>query len=283
MLQRSVDLKLAPTITHALFGASNGQCAINDQIWNECKNLGYSTMRFSLQEDFIKKILITNPHINTVLLSYNPYIYYKFTDEQFHNYTSPLFAKHSAHIAYTSYYDIVAKYTAKQILLYFSGNWIIANPSFDVMRGYDRLRCHNLHHGQWSIENYDANFPTQIDVSYEEAKKTCNIELQSIRDIITFCHDHNINVVILWTPMYHLDRWISSSGFDDFLSTLDKRIRIADYSDFTMPDDDYYADVQHLNDKGSDYFSTYIKTHGLKTESLEEYLKRKGKTLSNAE
>ena len=50
---------------------------------------------------------------------------------------------------------------------------------------------------------------------------------------------------------------------------------VADYSSFVFPDISYYGDVYHLNYRGAEYFSNYIKENGWHLETTEKYYNRK--------
>lgn len=82
-------------------------------------------------------------------------------------------------------------------------------------------------------------------------------------------------MVVLNTPIYKtLGVFLDDDGYKKLiLSELGDSTLIADYICFEFPDDSYYGDVEHLNKKGAEYFSSYIAKNGVSFQYLVDYCK----------
>lgn len=266
-----VKWKIDPKVTTVIFGNSTGESAINDAILDNCANLCKSGATYNLNRYFILPVLEANPHIETVVLCYGPFTYTHFSDQDFYEAKPFYFREYAGFISFLGF-KIFNKFSSKQVVnALLKSNYL--PYALPLKCGYRRLTTNNIHHGGWSVESYDCQYPTKIDIPYKDSKKTHGLEHQALREIISFCLERRLKVVLMATPKYHIDRWFGRKGYEDFLSTLDESVQIADYDSFPMPSDEYYADVQHLNYRGADYFSSHLKNNGLKSVPLTEYLK----------
>lgn len=273
--RQNTNLIIKPQATTAVFGSSTGQCAINDSILDNYQNIGASGTYYTVLENLIHKIITNNPQIKTVIFCYDPYLYSIYPDEETINFPPSRYSPFSGYLILSNA-NTLNKFTLKQLIRLYIGSNLLLYPTTRTSYGYRRL--------PYKINSeipYDKPLERGLttakkkDIPYAVSQITHSQDQTALRNAISFCLSRKLDIIILSTPMYHLDQWYGSTGYDDFLSTLDKSVKIADYWCFPMPSDEYYGDAIHLNGKGSDYFSTHIKEHGLKLESLEEYLARK--------
>lgn len=268
-------LNIPPTKTTVVFGASNGQCAINDNILSSYINCGYPAVSYYTEKEFIRSLIDRNPHISTVIFSYTPFIYNTYSDEfQFEQfaymvkYMCPYLFYKESELPPLEIFKVFFRLPSELINHF---------DSLNTIPGYDRRVGCKIRHGHWSEEWYDERYPSVIDLPYKETVSTHRMNHDALREVIGYCLMKGKKVIIFMAPLYHFDRWFGRNGYDQFIGTLDQSVLIADYIDFPMPSDEFYYDVQHLNDLGSDYLSKYIKSHGLRTESITEYLERRRK------
>ena len=147
--------------------------------------------------------------------------------------------------------------------------------------GYSENKRENLHSStaEWSIKWYnDRHQYTPNDSIYnkEWIVNNCQENDIAIKRAISICKQRNVTVVLLFTPLYHFEKWCPINGFCDYMKDYPDDTLIADYEDFEFPDDSYYGDVHHLNSKGADYFTSYLAKNGIKVQKLHEWLREKG-------
>lgn len=268
-----VKWRVDANVTTVAFGNSTGETSINDALLDNMKNLCKSGTPYTLNQHFITHVIETNPQIRTALFCYDPFTYAHASDKGLQEARPSYFREYSGLVSYMGF-DIFRQFNSSQIFsALLKSNYLLHIPRMTI--GYRRLTINNLHHGGWGTEAYDKTYATVLDRPYAETRQTQRIEQQALRYVISFCQERGVKVIILLTPMYQIDRWFGRKGYEDFLSTLDERVFIADYSTLPMPSDDYYGDVQHLNYKGATYFSEYLKQNGLQAVPIKDYLKQR--------
>lgn len=269
-LKKSLDLRAPAEVTTAVFVNSTGECAIDDSILDDYKNYCASGLNYYMAEEYIKEALKQSPQIKTAVLCFDCFQYMSYSNRGIGNYKPSEYSFYSGFIAFDEL-KILHKYSLSEVIkLTISSNLLIS--PLKAQFGYNRLVRYKLRE---SIEKWNQLYPEIKDIPYEETKVESSYNISALLRIIHFCRQKGVNVVILSTPMYHLERWYGRTGYYDFLNTLDESVQIADYSDFSMPSDDCYGDVIHLNYKGAEYFSKHLKGHGLQAIPVKEYLKNK--------
>ena len=103
-------------------------------------------------------------------------------------------------------------------------------------------------------------------------KSHCKYQLDYLRKIRDYCMKHNKTLIILSTPIFKIPDMIDYAGYHDLLrEELGDSALVADYSRFEFPDTTCYADLEHLNYRGAEYFSKHIAREGLKLQYAIDY------------
>lgn len=274
-------IQAKPDVSTAVFGSSTGECAINDEMLEHYKNFCYSGLRLAIGADFYKAVIDANPQFQTIILCFDRFQFYSHSDKVILGEKASYYRAFSNHIAYFQLETIRSLSTEMLVKCYIGANVMLFSPR-KVSFGYRKIIGSKLRQPGflWNDVYFDKMYKIKKDIPYNATIKTHRLNQNALKSLIAHCHRMNKTVVILSTPMYHLDNWFGRKGYEDFLGTLDERVLIADYSDFPMPSDDYYGDVIHLNYKGAEYFSKHLKEYGLQAIPVKEYLKLK-KTDSN--
>ena len=99
-------------------------------------------------------------------------------------------------------------------------------------------------------------------------------QIEYLKKIKLYCDEHKKTLIILSTPVYKIPDMIDDSGYRQLIrAELGDSALIADYSRFEFPDSSYYGDLEHLNNKGAEYFSRHIAQNGLKLSYAIDYCK----------
>ena len=264
---QNASLKADSKVTTAVFGNSVGETSINDTILDDYANYCISGTSFYILEDFIYSAVDANPRIKRIVLTFDPNLYH-YGDDGFNNASIEYYRNHFPLAVYSGF-KMFDRYTFPQVCKFLSYARL-SKPHY----GYSRINRRNIHQGQWSVPWFNERHKELQDIPYEKNILISSLNLTALRRIADRLISQGKEVVILSTPTYHLDNYFGRKGYNDYLSTLNDAVLIADYSDFQMPSDDYYGDVVHLNDIGSDYFSNHIKEFHLKSEPLKTYLQQ---------
>ena len=102
----------------------------------------------------------------------------------------------------------------------------------------------------------------------------CSFQIEFLKRIKEYCNEHKKTLIVLSTPVYKIPDMIDDSGYYSIIrSELGDSALIADYSRFEFPDSTYYADLEHLNSRGAEYFSKHIAQNGLELKYAIDYCK----------
>lgn len=268
-----------------VIGNSMGETSLNDSILENWTNQCQSGTEYS---DFIvplDKMLNENSQIDTVCIisgKFNLGIWLT-KDSSFIDTEVNAYLAKSKYV----YLNILDKQYAIDHLSrkYFYLIPFAKNVRFYIPEkfgGYLYLQRHNLFNPNknWGITEYEQHLNkrgTRIH-SLEEIKRTHSIQIKFLKRLIDICHRKKVVCVLLDTPCYHMDKYCDDKGYQQLLATLPDSVRWANYTNFQLPDTSYYGDVHHLNHLGAEFFSRYIKKHGLKSISIAKLKKKSGAT-----
>lgn len=230
----------------------------------------------------LRRIIETNSQIDTVWINHGRFQMNRITDDfgptsslQYMR-TMLLFMLGNNNPDVTSYFRKQPMYYAA-ILTPDLLN-LVRNNIFDYGFGYHELD------GELLIEKKEILFAHRekemnemggISPSKEWIYEHSNLTHVMVNEIITLCKEKGIVPVLFNTPLYQFDRWCSADGYKEYLKDMDQSILIADYENFTFPDDSYWNDIIHLNTKGATYLSEEIAKKGLKIQTIEDWAKER--------
>lgn len=253
-------------------GPSNTAFSWNDRIIKDTKNLSQTALTMGGCYNVIKWAVEYNKtKIDTVYLgaSLIGIIYNNDTE------INPMFEEDKRLLDYDYYFKefcLDPEYIKIAI-----GSFGRTNFSKRSLGGtYEDLNRDRLHHRRASDKlNRIKECAGDEGWTENNIRKLCAYQVDHLKRINQYCKDHNIALVFLSTPVYHFDEKISDRGYRDFIkSEFGDSALIADYSRFEFPDDTYYADIEHLNKKGAEYFSKYIEEHGVDLQYSIDYCKK---------
>lgn len=292
VLVLSIPIILKPTMNFRInenknvlcVGNSVGLNGVNDAILTNWKNICHDAARYILINGELKEVLDQNSKIDTVVITAGlPTFRYSeipghFELNLFQNFRSQIL-----------FLDTADKYELAQysdFLAFLATDFLISLrvlPTFDINENHYRMhnKTENLFNleSNFSVYAYQKSLEQRKGKAYsmELLKKINYIQCYGIKKMLKICKEHQVVPVLLNGPCYHLERYYDDSGYRQFVKELGDSILVADYTDFQFPDKSYYQDVHHLNTKGGNYFSAYIKKHGLKLQYAIDYYQRNAK------
>ncbi|MBR5074770.1 MAG: hypothetical protein IKX26_06030 [Bacteroidales bacterium] len=260
-------------IHYVVAGPSNAQFAWNDRIIPHSKNLCFTALSMGACYNTVKWAVEYNgTKIDTVCLGAS-FIGILFNDD---SRIDPRFEEEKRLLDYDDFFHQF-RHDSRYLKMAISSfsNTLVGKRRMGG--GYQDLTRNKLHHPK-AFDRVKKVKEMAGEGGWTEAKirEKCQYQIRHLRRIKEYCDNHNITLVILSTPVYKIDEILSDDGYRSLLKNeLGDSTLIADYSNFKLPDDSYYADVEHVNQKGAEYFSKYIAEHGLTLQYAIDYCNAK--------
>ena len=245
-----------------LFGHSHPECAFNDSLISNFKNLSHSSEPYFYTYQKIKKVLSQNPQIETVLIEYsNNQIDEKMNDWTWgYKYMSNMFPQYVSFMDKSDidlliennpkdFMNCMSISTRKNLIRLFTWNYNFS----DGMGGYlriDKLRKATNDAEKGAVNNNIGNSSTNIS----------SVNINYLQKIIAYCHTQHKKVFLIRSPLHKKYEYLKNEK--DFTRIRNEKfsdIEFLDINKFPLNDDDF-ADYGHLNYKGSTKFSKWFNT-----------------------
>ncbi len=257
---------------HILFlGDSNTQCAINDSIISSAINLSSSSESYFQSYLKLKEVLRVNYQIDTIILSFSPINIFKEYKTINFEMLRGCFPIYYSWMNSTDFYMLLKSNPYATISLIPT----LIRPAFK--NNINKLRNREI---QLNIGGYlqlERNILPMVLRKLKTGKPMpfftlprqpviSKFELFYLKKIQHFCAQKDKKLFFINTPKrielirhsnYHKVKFMQIYA-KDF-----KAIKYIDCSNFPMKNSDY-GDLVHLNKNGSNFFSSYIQSKGLK-------------------
>jgi hypothetical protein len=247
--------------TILVIGDSHTECAIDDSIFTHSFNISHSGTVYLYSYIKLRKILIENPHIDTVLVSFHGGSIQKSMDEWtvgdkyilglVPNYVSLLQREElPVFINNPTFYSAIIKVPVKCIraVLKFMVKHTLTYKDLYI-GGYLKLDRYRL---QQEIEQVENN--TVLATEYSD------YQIDYLLKIVALCAEKNVTLILFNTPTYDVEKYGNLKALHNFYNTYLPGTKYLDYSNFILPDYGY-GDIGHLNFKGAEIFSTYLASN----------------------
>ncbi|WP_460219704.1 hypothetical protein [Psychroserpens sp. MEBiC05023] len=261
-INKHANFKLSPHITKIVLGNSQPECAFDDTLISQFKNLANSGESYFYSYQKLKQVLKQNPQINTVFIELNPTTILIREDEKI---WQDRFIKHQVpnNLSFFNFSDHKILATKnhmgyQQALL--KGlkrnlNRIVNNEYnfIDSIGGYRRVKWNHM---ASILDTLSYDVKTQYS---EKQKKTSLYDIEYLKKMIDLCNLKSINIQFVRSP-YH-SKFIGRKYevlFQKYREKHFKDIVFLDFKDFILEDSEY-GDLQHLNYKGALKFSKWFE------------------------
>lgn len=233
-----------------IMGHSHTEGAINDAILKRSINLSNAARPLTASCNYINKITIDNPHIDTVLLAINANLISSLETKFMWNKNRKI----SNSMLFLGSINQDANYCMKNPYIFcsllFSG-FYIGNNSIGSFQSSKRNKLNldlQLHHNTFPLK-------AEIDTTlYEYQKLLATKKLLDLR---------GVHLILVDTPKYNPgNQMIEQIKFHTLLKEYLPEFDYIDYVSFPLPND-CYGDVTHLNYKGAELFSRYLQENGI--------------------
>lgn len=260
-----------PNSVHSLIlGHSQPECAFNDSLISNVKNMAQGGEAYFYTYQKIKKLLPENPQIKTVYLSFsNNQIEprmdeWTYDDEHLGNY----FPKYAAQLDGEDY-ALLLQHNYKAVL---SGELkaLKNNLTFLAKGENDFLKNNNwggyLYLKRNKLDSIiKVNFIQTIKKEFSHSVSTINVSY--LKKIVEFCQQKNVKIIFYRTPVHPiLFNEYNEQKFQQLRKQKFAKIPFLDFHDFKLTNDEM-GDFDHLNFKGARKFSLHFNEFSKKIEN----------------
>ena len=255
---------------YIVIGHSHPECAFNDSLIDNFKNLGESVEAYFYTYFKVKKVLEQNPYIETVFIDYS---------------TNQLVEEANLRIWNEKY--IINRYVKLSPFMTIPEKKILAKNNFTsffksgayiAQNRITEIATNNYNYTEkvggyrnLSVSKIDSLLKTDYK-SLENKYETSKVNIRYLEKTIELCQNYNKEVVLIRCPVH---RVYSLNENDSLLhhiqDSLFKEIPFFDFSNFPLLDNEF-ADFGHLNYKGakkfSVWFNTFIKEGNINKNSI---------------
>lgn len=252
--------RLEPNIKSVVIGDSHPECALNDYLISDFKNLGQYGESYFYTFIKTKQILRDNPLIETIFIEYSNNSIASSIDQQIwsNKYINFRYPNYSAHMDIEERMLLI-KRNLKAV--------IIATP-ITLKKQILRMINNNYNYvettGGYSYETKNnIEFKLIKPLIFDKAKmveiNTVAIyNLYYLDKIIALCKERNVEIYLMRSPLHRNSLYLTNENL--FQSIKKKKfpdIEFLDFKDFPLTDDDF-RDFDHLNYRGAKKFSLWF-------------------------
>lgn len=260
-----------PKSVHSLIlGHSQPECAFNDSLISNVKNMAQGGEAYFYTYQKIKKLVPENPQIKTIYLSFsNNQIEprmdeWTYDDEHIGNY----FPKYAAQLDGEDY-ALLLQHNYKAVL---AGELkALKNNLTFLVKGETNFLSNNnwggyLHLKRNKLDSIiKVNFIRKIKKEFSDSVSTINVNY--LEKIVEFCQQKKVKIILYRTPVHPiLFNEYDEQKFQHLRKQKFAQIPFLDFHDFKLTHDEM-GDFDHLNYKGARKFSIYFDGFSKKIEN----------------
>lgn len=262
IISSKADFKLGSTYQYAIFGNSRPECAFDDTLIDNFKNLSQSGESYFYTQIKLKEILDNNPELSTIFIGYgNSNINIENKQKMFQQdalgYRNPIYSPFFSVEDYRFLLS-VEKAELKSVLQTYPISLRrkiirVVRQNFrylDEIGGYQSLTTNQ-------IDSLVRVFDT-IQIKPLTEREIFTESIDYLREMVDLCKEKNKKVYLVRCPQhsgypFRINEKIQLKILDDFFSD----VVFLDFSKFPIADEEF-MDFTHLNQKGAERFSTWF-------------------------
>lgn len=250
LIRNNATFKIKDKTNCIVLGSSHSACSFDDCFVHNLENFSRSGESYCYTYIKLKKLLEANPGIKTVIVEFsNPFIYdseeWLWSDKyiQYHYITfAPFFTFDDNKILFNGHlksligaYPFFVKFAIKKVL----------KKEYEYAYSY----------GGHEVRNEVITKNVQPDF---QDGKISRVNLVFLDKIVNYCEQSNVQLIFVRSPL-HSDYiyWKNELQFQQIRNDRYGHIPFIDFGNY-INNDEYFADYQHLNQKGAELFSKVI-------------------------
>ena len=256
-----IDYKINPNVTDIYIGDSHIECAVNDKLLNNSKNIATSSESFYFSFYKLKKTIEKNKNIKTVYLGFSFHSLSNYYD----NFIS---GKYSNSVSPKYFFTVPVK--EKISLIYWNHENLIPYSKNVIKIGYNYL----FNKRTFSFGGYSNSFANTTAVKTSMEKRIqfqfysgnvlnnfSDINLLYLDKIINLCKVNKVNLLIINTPLHsYYQNKIPKNYILKYNETIRKyNLKCINLSGLSFSDSCFIPDGDHLSEKGANQFTKALK------------------------
>lgn len=258
IIGKKAGFKIKDTDTLVIFGHSHAECAYNDSLISNFKNLSSSGESYFYTFAKVKKVIAQNPQIKTVLIEFSNNQVSKRMDEwiwgddfmlEKYQIYAPFLALQEHKFLFThnykGYINSLSFALKKQIFTILTNNYAYT----DIVGGYLYNKVNKVD-SLIAVQKSSVNTATYSEISDENIK--------CLREIIDFCHQNHKQVFLIRTPTHRAYQTLKNEAtFQHIRHKYFDSIPFLDLAGFPINNAEF-ADLEHLNYYGARKYSIWF-------------------------
>lgn len=261
IIYKNANFKINENIDKIIIGHSQPECAFNDSLIPNFKNLSKSAEAYFYNYQKLKKVLEQNPQIQEVFIEFNPTNIMEREDQKiwmdkyinrnlphYYSFLEPTDHWLLLRKNYLGYQHATLKSIGTNIKRIINNN----ENFIDSIGGYHYLKSNKT---QKILDTLTNSF------QHEQIGTTANIssyDLNYLKKMVELCKERNKTVYLVRSP-YH-QKFVGNTYEAIFQKIKDEQyssIPFLDFKDYKLHNDEF-GDLQHLNYLGARKFSVWF-------------------------
>ena len=293
LIDRSAKFKLAP-VNNVIIGHSHSECAFNDSIINDFRNLSQSRQSYFYSFQKIKKVISQNRNVKNVFVEFSNNQINAGMDNWIWDDLS--ISSRSLYLPFLDKEDIDLLWNKNPKGFISASSKSFRNNTINLLLlrsdysnkigGYKWLN-------RFKTDSLVTAFKKDNLVLGQKTNSISNKNIEYLEKIVAFCRANKVNIFFIRSPQnILLDSRKNEKEFMTIKNEKFENIEFLDFNDFPLKNNEF-GDFGHLNYKGAEKFSLWFnglldKELLLKSNKNEFVLneikyERTTKAISNAE
>lgn len=286
IIKNNANFKLKPQTKYLVLGHSHPECAFNDSLIKNLKNLAQTGESYYYTYFKTIKVLEQNPSIEIVFIEFtNNQIYELMNNWIWGNmYMDYRYPKYSPFMSLSD----------KFILIKNNPSGFINASSLAFEQNFKRIRKQNFNYSNWIggylfLKRYKTDSLLKsskwIDYKQKQNIKLSELNLKYLTKIIDLCEQNNRKVILIRSPLHSKsESYASENIYQQIRATHFSSNEFLDFSKFPSNNSEF-GDLEHLNFRGakvfSNWFSNLLKSGVLEKRNKHEFINAKIKMQEN--
>ncbi|MAR40053.1 MAG: hypothetical protein CMD22_05235 [Flavobacteriales bacterium] len=255
--KKTFEYKIKEKKNILIVGNSHTECSVNDSIISNSVNLSQSASSYFYSYMKIREFTKYNPQIDTVIISFSDNDLFSQKEKWFSS-SQKINNKMTRHIILFNKDDYLDLFKSNplevsfQTFILYSDFYNLHMQKRDFIGSYNKINVNK-------IDEAIIEFNLSPPIVDEEIAIT---ELKYLQKIYEFTQESNIKLILLNTPIHPILEKHFSVIKARNLEIVSEKMPNATYFDHTsfVLENSMYADLSHLNNKGSNKYSEFLQS-----------------------
>lgn len=255
--KQTFDYKIKEKKNILIVGNSHTECSVNDSIISHSVNLSQSASSYFYSYMKIREFTKYNPQIDTLILSFSDNNLFSEKEKWFSS-SEKIKNKMTRHIVFFNKDDYLDLFKSNplevgfQTFILYSDFYNLHTQKRDFIGSYNKINVNKIDE---AIIEFNRS-PPKI------CQEIADSELKYLIKIYEFTQENKIKLILLNTPIHPILQKHFEVIKPRNLQIVSAKMPNATYFDHTsfVLENSMYADLSHLNNKGSNKYSEFLQS-----------------------